>query len=100
MRTDTYVELYQMVPGTPDPYGGTTGDALTLIEGIDCLKCPVSVQKLLREHGLVENKTFKLITYQPYPDNVDRLRIGETWYDIVDVNVYGKETVLLVEVRP
>lgn len=70
-----------------------------LVGSFDAFKTPFTVTKQLQEYGLIQNKAFKLITRHTLPNSFTHLSDGQDTYNVIDYSDFGKDKVILVEVR-
>lgn len=98
MRFDTTLVVYAVQRVETDM--GGFEETVTPVSSIQAFLSPVTLTKQLREYGLSQSKTFKLITRHPLPEHYSHLGKDDAIYDVIETNDYGRERVLLVEVRP
>lgn len=76
----------------------------TELASIDAFITPVQASTLLKDYGIVSTQAFKVITFDNVPleddsGNLTYLKLeDESEYKITQLNDYGREKIILVEV--
>jgi len=97
MRMNEWMEVIVRTT-TTDELGGEVEGIPQVLGSIKCFTTPLTAQLLMKEYGIVSTKAFKVFTMDTLPNRNDyELRIGDVEFKVLQVNDYGKFTMLLVE---
>lgn len=86
-----------------DSMGGWLPSQEIEVASIDAFITPVQASTLLKEYGIISTKAFKVITFDDVPlkdesGNKTYFKLEDgSEYKITQLNDYGKEKILLVE---